>query len=107
VAPSARRKLWSTSPERIQAINPLDAVADVLADQALVAAQAADAARRRGGLLGPLHRVSVALKVNIDTQRRATTNDVVAFKDHIASEDSASGGQPAQGRRGRAGCAWR
>jgi len=74
---------------RVQAVNPaLNAVVDVLADEALAAAAAADAARRRGDALGPLHGVPVTVKVNVDMLGRATTNGVVAFKDNIATEDS-------------------
>lgn len=75
--------------DRVQAVNPaLNAIVDVLPDEALAAADAADAARRRGDTLGPLHGVPVTVKVNVDLRGRATTNGVVAFKDHIASEDS-------------------
>ena len=74
---------------RVQAVNPtLNAVVEVLADQALAAADAADAAVRRGEPLGPLHGVPVTVKVNVDQAGSATTNGVVAFKDMIASEDS-------------------
>ena len=74
---------------RVQAVNPaLNAIVDVLPDEALAAADAADAARRRGDPLGPLHGVPVTVKVNVDLRGRATTNGVVAFKDHIATEDS-------------------
>jgi amidase len=75
--------------DRVQAVNPaLNAIVDVLPDEALAAADAADAARRRGDTLGPLHGVPVTVKVNVDLRGRATTNGVVAFKDNIASEDS-------------------
>lgn len=75
--------------ERVQAVNPaLNAIVDVLADEALATARAADAARQRGEVLGPLHGVPVTVKVNVDLQGRATTNGVVAFKDQLATEDS-------------------
>jgi len=74
---------------RVQAVNPaLNAIVDVLADEALAAARAADAARQRGDTLGPLHGVPVTVKVNVDYRGRATTNGVVAFKDNIAADDS-------------------
>jgi amidase len=73
----------------VQQVNPaLNAIVDLLADEALAAADAADAARRRGDALGPLHGVPVTVKVNVDLKGRATTNGVVAFKDNIATEDS-------------------
>jgi amidase len=87
-AVSAREALASTL-DRVHAVNPsLNAIVDLLADEALVAADAADAARRRGDALGPLHGVPVTVKVNVDLKGRATTNGVVAFKDAIATEDS-------------------
>lgn len=83
------REAVAASLERAQAVNPaLNAVVDLLADEALAAAQAADAARRRGEALGPLHGVPVTVKVNVDMAGRATTNGVVAFKDNLAAEDS-------------------
>jgi amidase len=75
--------------DRVQAVNPaLNAIVDLLPDEALAAADAADAARRRGDTLGPLHGVPVTVKVNVDMLGRATTNGVVAFKDNIATDDS-------------------
>ncbi len=75
--------------DRIEAVNPrVNAVVDVMADEAMQAAHAADTARRGGTALGPLHGVPVTVKVNVDTKGRATTNGVVAFRDLVASEDS-------------------
>lgn len=75
--------------ERLEAVNPsINAVVDVLADEALAAAQAADEAVSRGAELGPLHGVPVTIKVNVDQAGRATTNGVVAFRDVIAKADS-------------------
>lgn len=74
---------------RIEAVNPkVNAVVDVLADEALQAARDADAARRNGSACGPLHGVPVTVKVNVDTKGRATTNGVVAFRGLVATEDS-------------------
>lgn len=75
--------------DRIEAVNPrINAVVDVMADEALQAARQADAAQRSGKACGPLHGVPVTVKVNVDTKGRATTNGVVAFRDLIAKEDS-------------------
>ena len=79
----------ASSLARVAEVNPrLNAVVDVMADEALAAARAADAARRRGDVLGLLHGVPVTVKVNVDVAGRATTNGVVAYRDNIASDDS-------------------
>jgi amidase len=76
---------------RMHAVNPaLNAVAETLELEALAAADSADAARARGEEMGRLHGVPVTAKVNVDIAGHATTHGVVAFKDTIAREDSAS-----------------
>lgn len=83
------REAVQASIERIAQVNPmLNAVVEVLADEALQAADAADAAVRAGETLGPLHGVPVTTKVNVDQRGCATTNGVVEFQDVIATEDS-------------------
>jgi amidase len=75
--------------ERLDAVNPaINAVTVVLADQALAAADAADAQVKRGEAVGPLHGVPVTIKENIDQEGHATPNGVVAFKEVIAKADS-------------------
>src|ERR1051325_142252 len=74
---------------RLERVNPrINAVVDVLADEALAAADRADEATTRGERLGALHGVPVTIKINVDYEGRATTNGVVAFKDRIAARDS-------------------
>ncbi|MGH7390630.1 MAG: amidase [Candidatus Rokuibacteriota bacterium] len=74
---------------RLDAVNPqLNAVTVLLADQALAAADRADAAVRGGTPLGALHGVPVTIKENIDQIDCATANGVPAFKDVIATSDS-------------------
>ena len=74
---------------RMDAVNPaLNAVVRRMDDEALAAADAADAARARGDALGPLHGVPVTTKVNVDQKGHPTDNGVVAYKDLIAAEDS-------------------
>ncbi|WP_439577576.1 amidase [Elioraea sp.] len=74
---------------RIEAVNPrINAVVEVRADEALAAADAADAAVKRGEVVAPLHGVPVPIKVNADQKGYATTNGVIAYKDLIAPDDS-------------------
>ncbi len=83
------REATASALARVEAVNPtLNAIVDVLADEAFAAADAADAARSSGRALGVLHGVPVTVKVNVDLRGRATTNGVVAFKDLVATEDS-------------------
>ena len=75
--------------DRTAAVNGrLNAVVEVLEDEALAAADAADAAVARGDALAPLHGVPVTTKVNVDQKGVATTNGIVALKDAVASQDS-------------------
>ena len=75
--------------ERLDSVNPaINAVTVLLADQALAAADRADAAVRRGEMLGLLHGVPVTIKENVDQEGAATANGVPAFKDLIAKSDS-------------------
>src|SRR5215471_5212654 len=74
---------------RLHAVNPaINAVVRVLEEEAVAAAEAADAARAKGAALGALHGVPVTVKVNTDQAGCPTDNGVVAFRDAIASEDS-------------------
>jgi amidase len=75
---------------RVDEVNPrINAIVDLTLDDALQAAKSADKAVRNRESLGPLHGVPVTVKINVDYKGRATTNGVVAFKDAIASADSA------------------
>jgi amidase len=85
--------------ERVRAENPrLNAIVDDLTEQALEQAashdrtleQAAshDRTLETDGPIGPLHGVPVSVKINVDTEGRANSNGVTAFKDMIAPHDS-------------------
>jgi amidase len=75
--------------ERMRAVNgAINAVTVDLSEQALAAADAADAAVKRGGPLPPLHGVPITIKENVDQTGCATANGVVAFRDVIAHDDS-------------------
>jgi amidase len=83
------REAVASCLQRVHAVNPaLNAIVQVLHDEALRAADEADGAVARGEALGPLHGVPVTTKVNVDQAGLATTNGVVAFKDVIARDDS-------------------
>lgn len=75
--------------DRIAQVNPrINALAEIMADEALAAADAADQAQRRGEALGVLHGVPVTIKVNVDTAGHATTDGVVANIHNVATTDS-------------------
>jgi len=74
---------------RLHAVNPaINAVVRVLEEEALAAADAADAAQARGDALGALHGVPITIKVNTDQAGCPTDNGVVAFRDAMAAEDA-------------------
>jgi amidase len=77
--------------DRCTAVNPaLNAVVQVLEQEALAAADAADAALSRGDAApGPLHGVPVTTKINVDQKGLPTSNGCVPLRDLIAPEDSA------------------
>lgn len=83
------REVMQAALGRINAVNPaVNAIVQHMPEEALQAADAIDAARARGEVLGPLAGVPVTIKVNVDQAGHATTNGVVAFKDFVATEDS-------------------
>jgi amidase len=74
---------------RVREVNPrLNAIVQLLDDEARRTADEADRAVARGDALGALHGVPVTTKVNVDQKGLATTNGVVAFRDLIAPDDS-------------------
>jgi aspartyl-tRNA(Asn)/glutamyl-tRNA(Gln) amidotransferase subunit A len=67
---------------RITAQNPqLHAYIDVYADEARLAAEAADKAIRSGHAVGPLHGVPIALKDLIDLEGRVTTGGSMVWRE--------------------------
>jgi amidase len=83
------RELVASTLDRIAAVNPrINALPVVIEKESRALAEAADAARKNGETLGPLHGVPVTVKINIDQKGYATTDGVALFKDHIAEHDS-------------------
>ncbi|NKB37701.1 MAG: amidase [Gammaproteobacteria bacterium] len=66
----------------------INALTEVTADEALIAADAADKAVADGQELGILHGVPVSIKINVDLAGSATVNGCAALKDNIAKENS-------------------
>jgi amidase len=74
---------------RIEQVNPqVNAVVRTMADTALAAADAADAAVRRGDRLGPLHGVPCTVKENIDVAGLPTTQGIAALADAVPDRDA-------------------
>ncbi len=66
----------------------INAVVRRFDEEALAAADAADAARKAGKALGPLHGVPVTIKINIDQRGHPTDGGVVANANLIAEIDN-------------------
>lgn len=83
------REVTASVLARIDEVNPrINALAEVMAEEALAAADTADRALAAGLAPGALHGVPVTIKVNVDTAGHATTDGIVAAKDNIARTDS-------------------
>src|SRR6202161_2248727 len=75
--------------DRIEKLNPaLNAFITVMAESALVEAQAAEIEISRGEWGGPLHGVPVALKDLIDTAGTRTTAASALYQNRVPSEDA-------------------
>jgi len=83
------RDVMTSVLERIRARNPeLNAITVDCSAEALIEAERADAAIRRGDVLGELHGVPVTIKENVDQEGQATTNGMAAFINVIAPSDA-------------------
>ncbi len=83
------REAVTGSLERIQRTDgKLHAFVDLAADEALAAADEADAAVRRGDALGPLHGVPVAMKVQIATKGMVFHRGSRLYADEVADFDA-------------------
>lgn len=83
------REATEATLARMEAVNGrLNAVVLPLPEEARAAADAADAALRRGEAPGLLHGIPVTTKANVDQTGCPTDNGVVADKALIATEDN-------------------
>jgi amidase len=74
---------------RVEQVNPhLNAVVRVLADEALSAAEAADAAVAAEKQLGPFHGVPITVKENIDLAGTPTTQGISILAEAMADRDA-------------------
>ena len=74
---------------RIADVNPqLNAIPVVLADDARLAADEADAALARGDEVGPLHGVPMTVKLNIDLRGSATTSGLEMSVGRLPQRDA-------------------
>ncbi|HEU4402716.1 MAG TPA: amidase [Candidatus Polarisedimenticolia bacterium] len=74
---------------RIAQVNPkINAVVQIIAEQARTTARAADNARAGGGAVGPLHGVPMTLKDSIDTAGVVTTGGTMGRKAFVPADDA-------------------
>jgi amidase len=86
---ASAREVVDSHLARIEAVNPaVNAVVEVLADEARTAAAAADERLARGEPVGPLHGVPVTVKENIELVGSATTQGLPAFAEAIPDVDA-------------------
>jgi aspartyl-tRNA(Asn)/glutamyl-tRNA(Gln) amidotransferase subunit A len=83
------REVVQAHLDRTTAINPkINAVVTLMADSALIAADAADKAVARGAPLGPLHGVPFSIKDALDTAGVLTQRGSKLFAGHIPDKDA-------------------
>ena len=83
------REIAVATLERIAAVNPsVNALTRVLGDEALFAADRADAAQQRGEPGGPMHGVTVTTKINTDQVGAPTDDGLLRFASRMPTEDS-------------------
>ncbi|WP_123028506.1 amidase [Mycolicibacterium stellerae] len=86
---ASSREVVQAHLDRIADVNPkINAVVTLLADDALRAADAADAAVANGAELGPLHGVPVTVKDSLDTAGVPTQHGTKLFAGFVPEADS-------------------
>ncbi|MCC6846979.1 MAG: hypothetical protein IT294_00660 [Deltaproteobacteria bacterium] len=86
---ASSREVVEAHLARVAAVNPVvNAITEVREDEALAAADAADASVARGAALGPLHGVPVTVKVNVDVAGSATTAGMPVFAEERPATDA-------------------
>ena len=86
---SSSREVMEAHLARVDAVNPhLNAIVRRLDDEALAAADAADAAVAAGAELGPLHGVPCTIKENVDVAGTPTTQGIPFLAEAIAPIDA-------------------
>src|SRR2546423_12526710 len=79
-------ELITSHLEQIQQVNPaINAITDLLADSALLQAEAADRMLAAGDACGPLHGVPFSFKDSIDVEGRTTTAGTIGRKNALPS----------------------
>ncbi|HET8744285.1 MAG TPA: amidase family protein, partial [Ramlibacter sp.] len=70
--------------ERIEALEPrLHAYTEVFAQEARLAAEAADTAIRAGHAVGPLHGIPIALKDLVEIEGKVATGGSAVWRDRV------------------------
>ncbi|MCA0920831.1 amidase [Pseudooceanicola nanhaiensis] len=83
------REATESAFTRLDAVNgQLNAVVEVMRDEALAAADAADAAVTRGETLGLLHGVPCTIKMNVDWQDKPRNNGIIEMQGTVATKGS-------------------
>ncbi|HSZ42456.1 MAG TPA: amidase family protein [Trebonia sp.] len=83
------RELLDACLDRIHRVNPLlNAIVTLAEEQAADQAAAADEALARGGPLGPLHGLPIAVKDLVDTAGIRTTYGSPLFAEHVPDADA-------------------
>ena len=83
------RELLDAYLDRIHRVNPvLNAIVTLAEERAAAQAAAADEALARGGPVGPLHGLPIAVKDLVDTAGIRTTYGSPLFADHVPDADA-------------------